>query len=143
MLGERWIGYDPRELKHLDNAVERILVSGAKAIILNEVAEDGSNKKDCFFRHIKLSQDSDTDCAIDRNSALIREPRSDVDRIRYWNEIAQLLLSRSIRYIKWSIILSACLFQHLERTYSFSIQSTTMDPSHSQDREYGGDQEES
>ncbi len=81
LIGEHWIGYDPIQLEHLDGAIEKILASGAIPVILKPVAEDGTDKKACFYRHIKLRKPSDTDCAIDRDNSYARGAKAQVSQV--------------------------------------------------------------
>lgn len=64
LIGQRWIGYAPSSLKTLDAALEMIERSGARAIVLGPVPENGRDTKDCFYRHIKLRQPYQDICAI-------------------------------------------------------------------------------
>lgn len=81
LIGEHWLGYDPQQFELLNSAIERIIASGAIPVILQPVAEDGVDKKSCFYRHIKLRKAVDTDCAIEKNNAYALAQKTQVARL--------------------------------------------------------------
>jgi len=78
LLGQRWIGYPAQQLEYLDAAIQSIIKSGATPVILKSVAEDGTSKRDCFYRHIKIRRSAEEDCSIDRNNLFAIEAKNHV-----------------------------------------------------------------
>lgn len=64
ILAERWIGYTSEQLSGLDGSIALIVASGAIPVVFESAAEDGTDTKDCFYRHIKLRSAQVDDCAI-------------------------------------------------------------------------------
>jgi len=58
--------------------VEKILASGAIPVLFKPVAEDGADKKSCFYQHTKLRKPAVTDCAIDRDNAYSADAKARV-----------------------------------------------------------------
>ena len=93
LIGERWMGYPSRDVELLSVAVKKIVAGGATPVILGPVAEDGTNKKDCFYRHIKLRRAASDDCSIDSRNSFARD---------------------AMAYI-------ASLFEHVQKSYPSTI----------------------
>lgn len=81
LLGQRWIGYPARELEYLDAAVVQIIAAGSTPLILGPVAEDGTDKKACFYSNIKLRRTDREDCSIDRRNAFALESKAYVTNL--------------------------------------------------------------
>lgn len=86
IIGERWTEYATDKLDYLDDAIQKIIASGAAPVILMQFAEDGKNKKECFFSHIKFRTEYRRECVIDQNNSHKKEAKAHVsalfDRIR-------------------------------------------------------------
>jgi hypothetical protein len=76
LIAQRWIGFDADQLSHLGSAVARIIASGATPVILGPVAEDGTDTKNCFYRHIKLRQPYSDECAIQKDNSFGRPAKN-------------------------------------------------------------------
>jgi len=81
MIAERWIGYDRGALAGLDASIATIVASGAVPVLFGSTAEDGTETKACFYRHIKIRRPFAEDCDIHLDSAFAKQTRLDRTRM--------------------------------------------------------------
>jgi len=80
-LGQRWIGYPESELELLEPTIAAIINSGAIPVLLEPIAENGTNASKCFFRHIKLRESYRDECTISADNDFAREKKQFVDEL--------------------------------------------------------------
>jgi peptidoglycan/LPS O-acetylase OafA/YrhL len=62
MLGEHWISYPMADVRKLDGLIESFVRQSITPIILGPVAENGTDLKSCFYRHVRLGRTYQGDC---------------------------------------------------------------------------------
>ena len=81
LIAHHWIGYPRDEYQYLDATIANIIASGATPIIFGPVAEDGADKKECFYSHIKFRSSYHGECNIKRPNPFASAKRAEVDQM--------------------------------------------------------------
>ena len=73
VIAQHWIGYSLNEYSNWDATIKNIIAGGAIPIILGPIAEDGTDKKHCFYAHIKFRTSYHDECDIERANVFSSE----------------------------------------------------------------------
>ena len=81
LIAHHWIGYPMSEHQYLDATIASVIASGAIPIIFGPVAEDGVDKNQCFYSHIKFRSKYNGQCDINRANGFASSARAEMDQI--------------------------------------------------------------
>ncbi len=81
LIAERWIGYPDKQLDHLQKTITTLMSRGITPILLASVPENGTNIKDCYYRHIKLREAYTGECSIKEHNPFAEASKMQVDRL--------------------------------------------------------------